>query len=202
MTQVRSNFRGLRACLLLPGDSNREVLERTLTRLGLEVTAMPPAEAGAGATRQGFDVVFVDADQDFERLPQDIPHVALIGIEAPSRLARVIRAHAAAVLPKPVRVAGVFSALFFAVNVHGIRQRDQQQRMALQRRADGRRVLIKAIIALMQSGAMTDDEAYGLLRKEAMRRRIPVETYAAELVAGESQTPPSPDEAGQCRGRG
>ncbi|SIP98291.1 hypothetical protein SAMN05421641_102204 [Paracoccus thiocyanatus] len=27
LTQVRSNFRGLRACLLLPGDSNLQVLE-------------------------------------------------------------------------------------------------------------------------------------------------------------------------------
>lgn len=197
MSQVRSNFRGARACLILPDDAGRELLMRTLMRLGLQVVVMTPSEAEASG--QGFDVAFVDADQDFDRLPQDIPHVALIGIEAPSRLARVIRARAAAVLPKPVRVAGVFSALFFAMNVHAIRQRDQQQRLALQRRADGRRVLIKAIIHIMETRALTDDEAYRHLRNEAMRRRIPVETYAAELMAETIPPSRSPEEPERCR---
>lgn len=75
---VRSNFRGARAWVALPEDQNREVLVRTLERLGLQVT-----EHGPDATdfvRGSHDVVFVDADQDFLELDPEIPHIALIGI--------------------------------------------------------------------------------------------------------------------------
>lgn len=179
--QVRSNFRGAKAWIALPADHSRDVLARTLERLGLVVTLDGPEAADFSAS--AHDIVFVDADADFMVLDPNVPHIALIGMEAPSRLARVVRHRAASVLMKPVRPTGVFTALFLAFNEHDIRQREAQEREALVRRSEGRRVVVKAILKIMKEHDLTDDEAYRRLRAASMANRIPIEAFAAEMVA-------------------
>jgi two-component system, response regulator / RNA-binding antiterminator len=180
-TPVRSNFRGARAWVALSDDQNRDILVRTLERLGLHVSVKTPDATDFVAGLQ--DVVFVDADHDFLVIGSDIPHIALIGMEAPSRLARVVRHRAAAVLMKPVRATGVFTALFLAFNEHAIRQRELMEREHLSRRAEGRRVVIKAILKIMKQHDLTDDEAYREMRLASMAKRISIEEFAAEIVA-------------------
>lgn len=180
-TPVRSNFRGARAWVVLPADQNRDVLVRTLERLGLIVTERESEVTDFVASAQ--DVVFVDADQDFMVLDPEIPHIALIGMEAPSRLARVVRHRAASILMKPVRATGVFTALFLAFNEHAIRQRELLERENLSRRAEGRRVVVKAILKIMKDNDLTDDEAYREMRMASMAKRISIEEFAAEVVA-------------------
>jgi two-component system, response regulator / RNA-binding antiterminator len=185
-SSVRSNFRGARACVVLPEDQNCEILVRTLERLGLQVTVRNPA---AEIPAEGpHDVVFVDADQDFIVLDQDIPHIALIGIEAPSRLGRVVRHRMAAFLMKPVRATGVFTAIFLAFNEHATRQREAQERQQFARRAEGRRVVVKAIFKLMKDRDLSDDDAYRELRVASMAKRISVEEFAAEIVAASTSS--------------
>ena len=154
---------------------------RTLERLGLIVTECETEATDFVASAQ--NVVFVDADQDFMVLDSDIPHIALIGMEAPSRLARVVRHRAASILMKPVRATGVFTALFLAFNEHAIRQRELLERENLSRRAEGRRVVVKAILKIMKDNDLTDDEAYREVRVASMARRISIEEFAAEVVA-------------------
>jgi AmiR/NasT family two-component response regulator len=185
-TPVRSNFRGARAWVALPQDQNREVLVRTLERLGLQVTVRDPDATDFVAGSQ--DVVFVDADQDFIVLGSDIPHVALIGMEAPSRLGRVVRHRAASVLMKPVRATGVYTALFLAFNEHAIRQRELLDRENLSRRAEGRRVVVKAILKIMKDNDLSDDEAYREMRVASMARRISIEEFAAQIVASSTSS--------------
>ena len=180
-TPVRSNFRGARAWIALPADQNRDVLVRTLERLGLIVTEREPNATDFVASAQ--NVVFVDADHDFIVLDSDIPHIAVIGMEAPSRLARVVRHRAASVLMKPVRPTGVFTALFLAFNEHAIRQRELLERENLSRRSEGRRVVVKAILKIMKDNDLTDDEAYREMRVASMAKRISIEEFAAEVVA-------------------
>lgn len=183
---VRSNFRGARAYVVLPEDQNREVLVRTLERLGLHVTVQDPA--GGDLIECPQDVVFVDADQDFNVLDQDIPLIALIGIEAPSRLGRVVRHRAAAFLMKPVRATGVFTAIFLGFNEQATRQRETQERQHLARRAEGRRVVVKAILKLMKDKNLSDDDAYRELRVASMTKRISIEEFAAEIVAASTSS--------------
>ncbi len=183
---VRSNFRGARAWIALPEDQNRDVLVRTLERLGLCVTLRDPDATDFVAAAQ--DLVFVDADQDFMVLDSDIPHIALIGMEAPSRLARVVRHRAAAVLMKPVRATGIFTALFLAFNEHAIRQRELIERENLSRRAEGRRVVVKAILKIMNDNDVSDDEAYRKMRVASMAKRISIEEFAAQIVAASTSS--------------
>lgn len=188
-TVTRSNFRGARAQILLQDEAGTAILTRTLERLGLQIT-LNPAEA---------DIVFVDADEDFTPPAQDIPCVALIGIEAPSRLGRVVRQRASACLMKPIRPTGIFTAVFVAFNEHAARQREAQEREALRRRAEGRRVVVKAILHLMAKDGLTDDDAYRELRLASMRRRISVEEFAAEIVAASTSSMRLGDTPSQAR---
>lgn len=175
---VRSNFRGARALIQLRDEAGAAVLVRTLERLGLQITDIP-SEA---------EILFVDADEDFAAPARDIPVVALIGSEAPSRLGRVVRQRASACLMKPVRPTGIFTAVFVAFNEHAARQREAQERESLRRRAEGRRVVVKAILQLMAKQGLSDDEAYRELRVASMRRRISVEEFAAEIVAASTSS--------------
>ncbi|MBY0351887.1 ANTAR domain-containing protein [Tabrizicola sp.] len=175
---ARLNFRGARALILLQEESGAAVLVRTLERLGLQIT-----DSSAEA-----EIVFVDADEEFSAPARDIPVVALIGSEAPSRLGRVVRQRASACLMKPIRPTGIFTAVFVAFNEHAARQREAQEREALRRRAEGRRVVIKAILHLMAKQGLTDDEAYRELRLASMRRRMSVEEFAAETVAASTSS--------------
>jgi AmiR/NasT family two-component response regulator len=184
--QIRSNFRGARAWVALPEDQNREVLVRTLERLGLSVFERCPDATDFVAGR--LDVAFVDADQDFMMLDADIPHIAVIGMEAPSRLARVVRHRASSVLMKPVRATGIFTALFLAFNEHAIRQREVIERANLSRRAEGRRAVVKAILKIMKDDDVSDDEAYRRMRVASMTRRIPIEEFAAQTVAASTSS--------------
>lgn len=184
--QIRSNFRGVRAWVALPEDQNREVLVRTLERLGLSVFERCPDATDFVAGR--LDVAFVDADQDFMMLDADIPHIAVIGMEAPSRLARVVRHRASSVLMKPVRATGIFTALFLAFNEHAIRQREVIERANLSRRAEGRRAVVKAILKIMKDDDVSDDEAYRRMRVASMTRRIPIEEFAAQTLAASTSS--------------
>jgi two-component system, response regulator / RNA-binding antiterminator len=180
------SFRGLGALVLHDADRNRAVLERTLDQLGLAVTLLDPGlETVPRATLKSAGILFVDAD--LGALPPladsaTPPIVAVIGHETPSRLLRVVEIAASAFLVKPVRAQGVFSAIFVAVNGHRRLAGLQARLAATTSRHAARRHVIKAVVALMQRHGVDDDEAFAMLRRESMARRITVEEFSQQLV--------------------
>lgn len=186
---VINNFRGLRALVLHIEDGNRAKLTATLEKLGLNVTAVAPADISAELQRD-FDLVLFDADDGIGSVfggpgAPDMPCIALIGSEAPGRLNRVVGQRAASHILKPIRSAGVFTALFLAVNEFHRRQRMQREIEALRQRLKGRRLVTKAVLRLVGLCGIDEDEAYEWLRAEAMNRRIPIEDMARESLGME-----------------
>jgi two-component system, response regulator / RNA-binding antiterminator len=188
------NFRGLRAAVLLGLDRNRTVLGENLSRLGLKVQAADPLDgtAAVGAALEKADLVFFDADLAeavaacLGGHAAQVPVVAIIGLEAPGRLLRAFEFEPAAVLHKPLRSTGIYSALFFAVNEHKRRQEMSLQIQSLETRHHGRRFVTRAIVLLMQTHGIDDDQAYRLLRRDSMVRRVTIEEHSAQLLAAHS----------------
>jgi AmiR/NasT family two-component response regulator len=180
------SFRGLAALVLHDADRNRAMLERTLDQLGLGVTLLEPTiEAVPQALLKEAGILFVDADLGALPPLSDVgtpPIVAVIGHETPSRLLRVVEIAASAFLVKPVRAQGVFSAIFVAVNSHRRLSGLQARLVAMSSRHNARRQVIKAVIVLMQRHGIDDDEAFRMLRRESMARRITVEKFSEQLV--------------------
>lgn len=181
------NFRGLEALVLHGADQNRAVLERTLAQLGVVATVLDPtaSETVPSDLLQGVGILFVDADLGSLpplSVPRAPPIVAVVGHETPSRLLRVHEIAASAFLIKPLRAQGVFSAIFVAVNGHRRLVGLQDQLGAMASRHAARRHVIKAVIAVMQRHGVDDEEAFRMLRRESMARRITVEEFSQQLV--------------------
>ncbi len=185
---IKMNFRGLRAAVVQRDDPNRRTLVSVLGKLGLEVATVEP---GAAALPEA-DLVFFDADEGIDGLPAgdgELPHIALVGNEAPSRLARVVRMRCASHILKPIRGAGVFTAVLIAVNEHEQRQNTERRIEVLEHRMAGRRLVIKAVLHLMALCGIDEDAAYESLRLEAMERRVPIDQIARERLGDDGDEP-------------
>lgn len=188
--RLRQNFSRLHAVVLQLPDRNRAVIVDTLTKLGLSVSAVDPTDAEDCESALGSaDVVFVDADipevpgleVGVELTP--VPLVAIIGLEAPSRLQRAFELGPSAVLHKPIRSSGIYSALFFAMNEHRRRSDALQRLRDMEGRRGARRFVHKALLQLMEEHGLDDEQAYSMLRKESMRQRLTVEELAVRTLA-------------------
>ena len=117
----------------------------------------------------------------------------MIGHESPSRLQQAFELLPSAFLLKPVRPSGVYTAIFFAINGHA-RDRQQARTVAsLEARHRARRLVIKAVLRLMERHGIDDDEAYRRLRKESMRLRITVEDLSSRILDSDGAPAPTPE---------
>jgi AmiR/NasT family two-component response regulator len=188
------NFRGLRALLLVAAERDADSLERALARIGMAAARISIGAAGPErrvALRTALatsDLAIVDADTIEPELIEPIaarrlPTLVLIGHETPGRLVRAFELRPTAFLAKPVRSHGLFSAVFLAVNEHHRRSDLEGRLQAAEARASARRHVVKAILEVMRTSGLDDEEAYRRLRLESMRRRITVEDMAQEVLA-------------------
>jgi len=190
MTRPVQNFRGCSALLVMAEDRNAQSLKVTLGKLGITPTHFDPQGSAADlkSSMASADIAFIDTDMLDAQFVSVIAHaalpvVAVIGIESPSRLQRAFDIEPSAVLMKPVRSNGVYTALYFAFNERQRRQQLLGKLSTIQERQAARRIVVKAILHLMQGFGFDDEEAYRHLRKESMAKRIPVEELAAQILS-------------------
>jgi len=190
MQRPVQNFRGRRALLLMADDRNCRVLRDILEKLGVSLSRSEPQSSDAQTEGQiaAAEIVIVDTDAlEPAVVPllaaAQVPVIALIGHETPSRLQRALDIGPSSVLMKPVGHNGIYTSLYFAFNEHQ-RRRDLRDRLeSAQERLAARRIIVKAILHLMETSRFDDEGAYTYLRKESMRRRISIEDLAARLVS-------------------
>ena len=190
MTYRTPNFRGMRALILHRPDRNTAALEVQLQKLGVEVEVQWPSK---GPAEVDADVAFFDADRVFDALfpwPQGeapIPLVAIVGSEAPGRLEWMLAQNPTGFLQKPIGSSGAFQALVVGFHQHA-EKRDWQRRLQTQTdRLKARPLVVRAVLLLMRAHSVSDDEAFRMLRTQAMRQRTSVEEAAYALVSGEPQ---------------
>lgn len=188
------NFRGVNVLVIHNQDRNRALLTETLTKLGLKVHVADPSDAPTiRAALSGAEIVIFDTDMaeavalawTGER--NAVPAIAIVGLEAPGRLQRAFELEPSAVLYKPLRSTGIYPALFFAANEHRRRQELALKMQLLEGRHRNRRFVTRAIVQLMRDSGIDDEEAFRVLRKESMRRRLTIEEYAVQLSADQSE---------------
>jgi AmiR/NasT family two-component response regulator len=112
MTLKTPNFTGWRAVILSEADGNTDRLRRQLGLLGVSVTVQWTPLSTADLP----DLVLIDADRGWDELlpfsdaAPACPVVALLGSEAPGRIAWALRHGAGAIIPKPVSASTVYPA--------------------------------------------------------------------------------------------
>lgn len=190
MTDRIPNFRGMSALILHRQDRNTAALEAQLRKLGVRVAVQWPARGPAEADA---DVAFFDADRGFDALfpwgpgEAPIPLIAMVGTEAPGRLEWMLAQNPTGFIQKPISSSGAFQAL--VVGFHLDTERRNRERV-LRTQADrlkARPLVVRAVLLLMRIHAVCDDEAFRMLRTQAMRQQISVEEAAYSVVSSEPQ---------------
>ncbi|RAZ84695.1 ANTAR domain-containing protein [Mesorhizobium hawassense] len=186
------NFVSWRAAILHRADDNIDRLKRQLERLGVTVLLqwkpLDLAETPA-------DIVLVDADQGFDDLlpwagdEAPIPVVALLGSEAPGRIAWALEKGAGALIAKPVVASSVYPALVLATHAHSERTAIRARMAGLEERLRLRPIVYDAIRSIMAAQGSDEAGAYRTLCRLAMQRRLTVEHVAVAIVAGHEPVP-------------
>lgn len=185
------NFTGLQVTILHREDGNTERLMRQLRLLGLQTvlqwSPLGPADLP--------DIVIVDADQGWDDLlpwNTEIPSrpvVALLGSEAPGRIAWALKQGAGAIIAKPIATSAVYPALVMALSIHEERKAAQERIQHLEERVRLRPLVHATVEKLMAARGLDEEGAYRLLRDSAMRRRLPMEQIAAFILGGAEPLP-------------
>ncbi|WP_309085003.1 ANTAR domain-containing protein [Chelativorans sp.] len=183
------NFVGWRALILHRPHQNVDALLAQCARIGIAGEQAWPTLDDSQAM-YGYDVLLIDADMGHdEQFPWSpglapMPVIALIGSEAPGRIAWTISQGADAQLLKPIGSAGLYSALVVASHGFAQRRAHAEEIAGLRERLAKRQVVAEATAILMLKHNCDAGTAFNELRRTAMAERRAIEDAAAGIVAG------------------
>lgn len=181
------SVRGRHALMIMRDERDISMLRRQLGRLGMSVTETDPESPVVPDA--GIDVIILDADSmpigSDSRPPLDtiVPVIALIGTETPSRLKWLLDLQPASFLMKPLRSAGLYTAVVVAFEYAQRRCEEAAYVEKLEDRIRARRVVFGAVLQMMRNHSLCEDDAFALIRQTAMRHRTTVEQLSADIIA-------------------
>jgi AmiR/NasT family two-component response regulator len=181
------SVRGRRALMVMRDEREISIVRRQLNRLGMTISEHDPNEGSPPL--DAVDVIVLDADS----IPikselamgwkSRAPIIALIGTETPSRLKWLLDLQPASFLVKPLRSAGLYTALVVAFDSAQRRIDEGAHLERLEERIRSRRVVFAAVLQIMRIHGLSETDAFALIRQTAMRHRTTVEQLSAEIVA-------------------
>ena len=181
------SVRGRRALIVMRDEREISIVRRQLHRLGMTIVECDPAEAPP--PHEAVDVIVVDADSipiksDSAAVwKSNAPIIALIGTETPSRLKWLLDLKPASFLVKPLRSAGLYTALVVAFDCAQRRLDEAAHIEKLEDRVRSRRVVFAAVLQMMRGHGLSEADAFTLIRQTAMRHRTTIEQLSAEIIA-------------------
>ncbi len=184
--QILRDLRSLRVCVFHPRDQDGEGLTRQLERIGCQVKAFwPPLPS----LPDDVDVVFmalspdmVDADFAWCQVEDGPPVIAVITYENPTIIEAVLRVGAIATVASPVRSFGLLSVLVLARDVHSTLRKQKKRIVQLEAKLQGVRQIAEAQDILVAQRGITKEEAYHVIREQAMQKRVMTEEIARAII--------------------
>jgi len=183
--------RGRRALMIMKDEREIAIVRRQFDRLGMSVVETDPSQLQLQLQLPQDDVDVIVLDADAIPIKSDctlswkinVPIIALIGTETPSRLKWLLDLHPASFLVKPLRSAGLYTALVVAFDCAQRRIEDAAHVEKLEDRIRARRIVVAAVLQLIRAHALSEEDAFTLIRRTAMRYRTTIEQLSAEIVA-------------------
>ncbi len=183
---ILRDLRSLRVCVFHPRDQDGQGLTRQLERIGCQVQAFwPPLPE----LPEGVDVVFMalspdmlDADFAWCQVEDGPPVIAVIAYENPTVIEAVLRVGAIATVPSPVRSFGLLSVLVLARDLHGTIRKQKKRISQLEAKLQGVRQIAEAQDILSVQHGITKEEAYHIIREQAMQKRVTAEEIARSII--------------------
>lgn len=184
--ELLRNLRKQRVLVFHPKDTDGELLTQQLQRIGCQVVTMWPPLAELPET---VDVIFCAVRPDhaaFKRAwmagEPALPLIALVNYENPTIIDAAMRMGAAAVLTSPLRTSGILSALALAKHLHEERCELQRRVVRLQQKLLCANQISQAKAILVRTRKVSDEDAYRIIREQAMSKRTAIEEIARAII--------------------
>ncbi|MBV9518999.1 MAG: ANTAR domain-containing protein [Hyphomicrobiales bacterium] len=181
------SIHGRHALMLVRDEREISIVRRQLNRLGMTITEGDPTNSTTPSDI--VDVIILDADiipiksNPVAIWKMDIPLIVLVGTETPSRLKWLLELKPASFLVKPLRSAGLYTALVVAFD-HVQRRSEVAKRIErLEERVRSRRIVLAAVLQIMRRHDLCEPDAFSLIRRTAMQYRTTIEQLSADIIA-------------------
>lgn len=184
--ELLKDLRSLRVAVFHPRDNDGEQLIRQLQRIGCQVQAFWPLSA---ELNEAFDVAFLAVNP--ETIALDLPwikgedapiRVAVVNYENPTIVDGMLRLGASAVIATPIRSFGVLSTLILARQLARDLRLQRKRVAKLESKLGSIRKIADAKNVLMTSRKLSEEDAYAVIRDQAMVKRVTVEEIATAIV--------------------
>ena len=184
--ELLKDLRSLRVAVFHPRDNDGEQLIRQLQRIGCQVQAFWPLTA---ELNEPFDVAFLAVNP--ETISLDLPwiksedapiRVAVVNYENPTIVEGMLRLGASAVIATPIRSFGVLSTLILARQLAGDLRLQRKRVAKLESKLQSIRTITDAKSVLMNSRKISEEDAYAVIRDQAMVKRVTIEEIATAIV--------------------
>ncbi|KAF3999869.1 ANTAR domain-containing response regulator [Glaciimonas immobilis] len=184
--QIMKDLRALQVCIFHPHDHDGESLTKQIERIGCQVQAFwPPLLQPPPKT----DIVFIAVNPDmihhnFEwcRAEDAPPVVAVVAYENPTIIEAVLRIGAKGVIGAPIRSLGILSALVLVRETTNEVKKLRRRVIRLEEKLGAIRLISNAQDILCQQRGISKEEAYRMIREQAMCKRTTAEEVAAAIV--------------------
>lgn len=187
------DLRNLRVLVCHPDDQDGQQLLRHLNRIGCIVETVWPPPTQEVPSR--FDVVLLAVTQELSARLRKLWNksegetapslIALVDYENPTTLQAVLEIGPHAVLGKPIRPFGLLTNLVVARQAKARDDRLRGRIRKLEQKLTALRTVDQAKTILMAQKALTEGEAYELIRKQAMSKRLSIEEIARSVINAE-----------------
>ena len=185
--QILRDLKGLRVLVVHPRDSEGKSLVEHLERIGCQVEVEWPVPESAG----NAEIVMLAIEQEaraaiarfVEGLGENPPAIVpMVTYENPATLQIVLETGALAVVERPIRLFGLLTNLIVARSLW-LERAEMQRRLAkLERKLAGIRSIQKAKSVLMSSQGLSEEDAYEMIRRQAMAKRVAMEEIAGAII--------------------
>ncbi|MDK3018055.1 ANTAR domain-containing response regulator [Pseudodonghicola flavimaris] len=182
------DLRDLTVVVVHPPDSDGKALMDQLKRIGCRAELMwPPAKALPAGTDVIFAGVFFETHEALRNMLRrsEKPGPTVLGVvsyENPAMIELVLDIGVFSVISKPVRTFGMLTNLVVARS-NWLQSADLQDKIGkLEKKVSGQKKIAKAKSILMEMHQISEREAYGTIRAQAMVKRISIEEMAVAII--------------------
>ena len=186
--RILRELRDLRVLIAHPHDGDGDELVRQLRRIGCDVSHVWPAAAKA---TERADVIFflveheTETQRSFNYDDTSLTRIAVVNAESPLTLRALMDARVHAVIMKPIRPIGILTNLVLARSLQSYETKLSSKVAKLEETMKSQRLIAKATRIIMAKESISENEAYTLLRRQAMKKRVSMASIADAVIRAE-----------------
>ena len=183
--KITRSLRETKVAVIHPQDEDGQSLSLQLRRIGCHLTTIWPPQRRLPPEA---DAIFFLADPeqpatlDWLEDDRSCALIAIIAYENPLILETISSATIHGVIAKPIRTFGVLACLVTALSLYKYETTLISPIAKLDETLKIRRIVEKASRILASGRCITEDEAYGVLRREAMNKQITLYEMATSII--------------------